>query len=163
MSLEDRDIFLAICGRYTDQPIEFVMEQYEKAKRLNIGIEQRIGSAINSCQAPVEEEVVAIVEDIPEEPAPVQKKHYTKRMLKVKPQDAITDDYIACCICGEKRQSLTVKHLGTHEISVEDYKKLCGYPASQALMSNKRLEKSREVIRRAQQQRLEKRKAMNED
>lgn len=157
MALDDRDIFLAICERFADQPIEFIMEQYEKAKKLNIGIEKRIGAALNDepevAQSPdiiVEEEVI--------EPLPAPKKRYTKRSLKVKPQDAITDDVIYCCICGEARQSLTVKHLAAHDISVEEYKKLCGYSPDTALMSHKRLEKSKEIIRRAQKARLDKRK-----
>ena len=41
MPLEDRDIFTAIFAKYSDQPIEFVMEQYEKAKLLNMAIEKR--------------------------------------------------------------------------------------------------------------------------
>ena len=32
MALEDKDIFNAIFNKYSDQPIEFIMEQYEKAK-----------------------------------------------------------------------------------------------------------------------------------
>ena len=42
MALEDRDIFTAIFAKYSDQPIEFVMEQYEKAKLLNMAIEKRL-------------------------------------------------------------------------------------------------------------------------
>ena len=34
MALEDKDIFNAIFNKYSDQPIEFIMEQYEKAKIL---------------------------------------------------------------------------------------------------------------------------------
>lgn len=156
MPLEDRDIFLAICEHFADQPIEFLMEQYEKAKKLNMGIEKRISALQNEEAQPVIEEVAVAVEEIPEEVP--QKKKYTKRNLKVKPQDAITEDYIACCICGLQRQSLTSKHIATHGITVEEYKKLCGYPEDQKLMSNKKLEKSRAVIKLAQQHRLDKRK-----
>ena len=42
MALEDKDIFNAIFNKYSDQPIEFIMEQYEKAKVLNMAIERRI-------------------------------------------------------------------------------------------------------------------------
>ena len=38
MALEDRDIFTAIFEKYRYQPIEFVMEQYEKEKLLNMAI-----------------------------------------------------------------------------------------------------------------------------
>ena len=42
MALEDKDLFNAIFNKYSDQPIEFVMEQYEKAKILNLEIERRV-------------------------------------------------------------------------------------------------------------------------
>lgn len=39
MALEDKDIFNAIFNKYSDQPIEFIMEQYEKAKILRACLE----------------------------------------------------------------------------------------------------------------------------
>ena len=61
MALEDRDIFTAIFAKYSDQPIEFVMEQYEKAKLLNMAIEKRLWdqSRVVACPAsesPAQEE-----------------------------------------------------------------------------------------------------------
>lgn len=153
MALEDRDIFAAICSRCSDQPIEFIMEQYEKAKRLNMDIEKRVGCSDTAETSPETE--AAAAEPVEEIQPP--KKKYTRRMLKVKPQDAITDESIFCCICGEQRQSLTQKHLACHDITVEDYKKLCGYPQNQPLMSNNRLARSKEIIARAQQARIDKR------
>ena len=47
MALEDKDLFNAIFNKYSDQPIEFVMEQYEKAKILNLEIERR--QSLRSC------------------------------------------------------------------------------------------------------------------
>ena len=44
MALEDKDIFNAICTRFNDQPIEFIMEQYEKARKLNAAIESRVNT-----------------------------------------------------------------------------------------------------------------------
>lgn len=159
MALEDRDLFMAICARFPDQQMDFIMAQYEKAKRLNMSIEKRISEDTQvAAQAGTELEIVEFDETAAETEAP--KKRYTKRMLKVKPDDAITEDAIFCCICAEPKQSLTKKHLNTHGISVEDYKKLCGYAPKTPLMSLKRLEKSKEVIARAQKARLQKR--MNE-
>ncbi len=163
MPLEDRDIFLAIYDRFADQPIEFIMEQFEKAKRLNMDIEKRIGA--NPFETTQDEcaECAPVVEDIIVEPVEAPKKRYTRRSLKVKPEDSITDTEIFCCICGEPRQSLTAKHLGMHGISVEDYKKLCGFAPDQPLMSRKRLAKSKEIIKRAQKARLDKKAAQAED
>lgn len=158
MALEDKDIFAAICNRCDDQPIEFIMEQYEKAKRLNMDIEKRMGCSEAAEVLPGTETANAEIVDEQQPP----KKKYTRRMLKVKPQDAITDDSIFCCICGAQRQSLTQKHLACHEITVEDYKKLCGYPQNQPLMSNNRLARSKEIIARAQQARIDKRANQHE-
>lgn len=160
MSLDDRDIFTAICNKFPDQPIEFIMAQYEKAKMMNIDIERRVGSAVPEIVAVEVEEPVEI-EEVVDEPAP--KKKYTRKKMVVKPEDSITDTDIACCICGQRRQSLTRKHLDTHGISVEEYKKICGFPPDQALMSRKRYTKSLEIIKRAQKKRLEKKAAMAED
>lgn len=163
MPLEDKDIFQAVCSLYADKGIDVIMAEYAKAKKINSTIEKRDGLGANAEFNAPEPEIVETVEVIEPEPVEPPKKRYTKRMLKVKPQDAITEDYIKCCICGEERQSLTAKHLANHEITVEDYKKLCGYPANLPLMSKKRLAKSKEIIARAQQARLDKRAAMSDD
>lgn len=147
MALEDKDIFNAVFARFNDQPIEFIMEQYEKARKLNAVIEGKMQAA--ACCAQTVEEQAAPAEAPVEEAAP-QKKKYTKRMLKVKPQEAIQDDYIACCICGEKKTVLTAAHFARHDITVEEYKKLCGYDPKQTLMSHKRAEFAKAIIVRAQ-------------
>lgn len=161
MALEDKDIFVAICNRYADHPIEFIMEQYEKAKRMNLLIEKKIGELASI--PPVEEVVQIETEVVPETPEELPRKKYTRRDLKVKPQNAITDDAITCCLCGAKRQSLTSTHLATHDITKEEYRKLCGYGPDQKLMSGRRLEKSKEIIGRAQKARLEKIASQQDD
>lgn len=154
MALEDKDIFNAIFSRFSDQPIEFIMEQYEKAKKLNIEIEKRQSSQTVSVESSSE------IDDVVIEPSPkgeaIPKKKYTKRSLLVKPQEAITDKYIKCCICGEERSTLTSKHLAKHEISVEEYKALCGYDKKQPLMSNSHAEQAKVIIAKAQQARMAK-------
>lgn len=163
MALEDRDIFQAICDRFSDQPLEFIMAQYEKAKRLNMQIEMRLaGDHLDKKQDVKQDEVdcVAFSSNEPDEEAsPAPKKKYTKRMLKVKPQEAITDESIACCICGEKRKLLTKTHLASHGIAVEEYKALCGYDQKQPLMSNNRAEESKKIIAKAQAARMAKKAA----
>lgn len=153
MALEDKDIFTAIFSRFSDQPIEFIMEQYEKAKKLNIEIEKRQG-AQSSMYDPANADVVMM--ESPQFEESVPKKKYTKRNLVVKPQEAITDAHIKCCICGEEKTILTSKHLAKHGISVEDYKALCGYDKKQSLMSKKRAEQAKIIIAKAQQARMKK-------
>lgn len=158
MALDDRDIFKAIWERFPDQPVEFVMEQYAKARRLNMEIERSINQTSEIETTPEIEEEASV--DVEIDAAPVaQRRKLNKRRFKVKPEDSITDDAIYCCVCGEKLQSLTVKHLAKHETTPEEYKKVCGFPANLPLMSHKRLAKSKEIIERAQQARLAKRAA----
>lgn len=150
MSLEDKDLFNAIVARNPGQDITVIMAEYEKAKILLRNIEKPMGSP----QAPglliVEEETVE------EEPPAPKPKKYTRRDLVVKPAEAIEEDSIACCLCGARRQTLTQRHLSTHGISVADYKKLCNYPPQTPLMSKRHLEKSKKIIARAQQARMNK-------
>jgi len=76
---------------------------------------------------------------------------YTRRSLKIKPQDAIKKDTIACCICGKSMTSINARHLASHNgLTKEGYLKLCGYPANQALMSLNHLAKMKVQVRKAQ-------------
>lgn len=158
MALEDKDIFTAICERFPDQPIEFIMQQYEKARVINQQIEKRSEAESLAVQEPVVEAVV----ETEEETESLQKR-FPKRKFKVKAQDSITHDAIYCCLCGAERQSLTRKHLAQHGITVEEYKKICNFPPTQPLMSGKKLEKSKEIIAHAQQVRMEKRATQQRD
>lgn len=156
MPLEDRDIFAAVFARYSDQPLEFVMAQYEKAKRLNAEIEKRIGvdAFTNELDVTMATSDLA-AQAMAEEP---KRKRYTRRSLKFNPDEAITNDGIVCCICGEKRTVLTARHLEGHGISKEDYMKLCGYPADQKLMSRKHARQMNENVKKAQLTRMQGRK-----
>ena len=101
------------------------------------------------------------VSDAPsEESKPVKEsltKGYTRRSLKVKPQDAIQKDTIACCICGKTMVSINTRHLASHNgLTKEGYLKLCGYPADQSLMSLNHLSKMKAQVLKAQKAREKK-------
>ncbi len=84
---------------------------------------------------------------------------YTKRKLKVKPENAITEDSITCCICGESGQTLTERHFNKHNgLTREGYLKLCGYPKDQALMSFRLLKRMKANVVKAQNARRAKKK-----
>ena len=147
MALEDKDLFNAIFNKYSDQPIEFVMEQYEKAKILNLEIERR--QSLRSCVDITPSSVAQNAEELKQIETTVDstpKKKFTKRDLVIKPNEAITDEAIKCC-------SLTLRHLATHGISVDEYKKLCGYAPGQKLMSNNHAKKVCDNVMKAQQAR----------
>jgi len=99
----------------------------------------------------------------PEDAKPVKEsltKGYTRRSLKVKPQDAIQKDTIACCICGKIMSSINARHLASHNgLTKEGYLKLCGYPADQALMSLNHLSKMKAQVVKAQKAREKKQAA----
>ena len=82
---------------------------------------------------------------------------YTRRSLKVKPQDAIKKDSIACCICGKDLNSINARHLASHNgLTKEGYIKLCDYPKDQVLMSQNHLAKMQAQVRKAQKAREKK-------
>ena len=93
----------------------------------------------------------------PEGSKPVKEsltKGYTRRSLKVKPQDAIKKDSISCCICGKSMNSINARHLASHNgLTKEGYLKLCDYPADQTLMSLNHLAKMQTQVRKAQKAR----------
>lgn len=154
MALEDKEIFWAVCEKFADQPMEFIMAQYAKAKRMNMEIERLTHWDITEPEEPEEEEIVTESEVEQVEEAP--KKKLTKRRFIIDPAVSITDDAITCCICGAQFQSLTKKHLAKHDTTPEEYKRVCGFPPSTPLMSKKHFEKSQQIITRAQQARLNK-------
>lgn len=155
MALDDRDIFAAIFTKYSDQSIEFVMAQYEKAKLLNMEIERRLAEKLPTEAVivfPDTVEPAAMTEENPSE-APRRKK-FSRRDLVCKPEEAIREESITCCLCGKEGSSLTSRHLAQHGISVEEYKKLCGYADDQKLMSGNFERKMLHNVQRAQQARL---------
>ncbi len=103
-----------------------------------------------------------VIPEIKSEEKPVKTSitcGYTKRKLMVKPSDAITRDKITCCICGKEGQTLTERHLATHNgLTREGYLKLCGYPEDQVLMSERHVARMRNNIVKAQEARKAKKK-----
>ena len=108
-----------------------------------MGVEEKPVDAVDT--APSE------LSHAPEVQAP--KKKFTKRNLVAKPEEAITAESVQCCICGKTFQNLTAKHLLTHGITVEEYKKLCGYHSEQKLICSNLLEKLQENVLKAQRSR----------
>ena len=175
MPLEDKDIFTAVFEKYRDQPIEFVMSQYEKAKLLNRDIERRINSLGSDGAQPTgapfppmppAPAMPAAIAPQPSAPAaetaapqPARKRPGKKDLI-MDPRQAITQDSIACCLCGQKFNTLTVRHLKNHHnISVEDYKALCDYAPSQKLMSFELAKRMARNVQKAQAARQAKRQA----
>ena len=149
-----------------DASIERVMMDIEQTRREDIVVDAnrvrlipapngtRIEAAFEGKVHPVKQ--VALIPEIEKKPV-LQKKQYTQADLKFAPATAITDKSITCCLCGKQALTLTARHLAHHEISVEDYKKLCGYEPTQKLMAREYLAKMTDNARRAQEARAAKR------
>lgn len=45
----------------------------------------------------------------------------------VDPKKAIREKAILCCVCGKSFKILTKKHLGTHDLTTEEYREKFGY------------------------------------
>lgn len=156
MALDDKDILNAVFARFNDKPIEYIMAQYEIAKRMSMDIERRLTEKqVNECVTVSPEMTVEDTASEVDKPleAPKRKKAGRKDLI-CKPEEAITDDYIKCCLCGKESSSLTSRHLAQHDISVEEYKKLCGYPEDRKLMSGNFERKMLHNVQRAQQVRM---------
>ena len=54
-------------------------------------------------------------------------------VLVADPKTAIRERSITCCVCGEKMNLLTAKHLLKHGLTPASYKELCGYKKNQPL------------------------------
>lgn len=156
MALEDRDILNAVFSRFNDQPIEFIMTQYEIAKRMSMDIERRLTDrqADDGIAAGPEGGAEAPAPEAEKTPEAPKRKKPGRKDLVCKPEEAITDDAIKCCLCGKESSSLTSRHLAQHDISVEEYKKLCGYGDDQKLMSRNFERKMLHNVQRAQQVRM---------
>lgn len=137
-----KDIFNSIFSRNIGPHIEVVMQEYEKTKMLDDEFERRL-----CCQNFNIESVEQVVQEISVPVVPTKKK-YIWRMLKVKPEEAIGEDFIKCCICGQEGDAITSAHLKKYDMTVEEYKKLCLYPREQALISRKREYFTRNLVKR---------------
>jgi predicted transcriptional regulator len=61
---------------------------------------------------------------------------------KVDPKGSIQEDKVICLECGAEMRQLTAKHLGSHALSIREYKQKHGFPLRQSL-SAKALSKAR--------------------
>ena len=153
--INDAELLKLVMDRYPEQTAPFILEQFTifkagliqaNTKLAAMGVEEKPIDAVDT--APSE------LSHTPEVQAP--KKKFTKRNLVAKPEEAITAESVQCCICGKTFQNLTAKHLLTHGITVEEYKKLCGYAPEQRLICSNLLEKLQENVQKAQRSRGQK-------
>ncbi len=130
MAIDENVLFQTIYQRNPNKSVEDVMKEVVKAKNAYEKAEQ---SATNTASS---EEGV---------------KRLTRRSLKFDPDEAIQDEYIQCCLCGEKLTNLNKRHLARHHTNPEEYRRVCGYDPKQPLMSRQHMAHVDETIKRAQE------------
>jgi predicted transcriptional regulator len=129
---------------------ELITRVYALNSQLKIGVPEAPAEALSNGHAP---------EGVKTAKAALT-RGYTRRVLKVKPQDAIKKDSITCCICGKSMNSINARHLASHNgLTKDGYLKLCDYPADQVLMSLNHLAKMQTQVRKAQKAREKKQHA----
>ncbi len=151
--IDKTELLRMIMENNAGQSPEFIMEQYKTY--LN-GLEEL--KTVPACPTVDAGVAVKTEEEVAQDALAVRKKNkesltcgYTKRSLKVKPGEAIQEDKIFCCICGKECQTLTERHLATHNgLSREGYIKLCGYPKDQSLISIRHLARMKSNVMKAQ-------------
>ncbi len=154
--ISDAELLKLVMERYPEQPTSFVIDQFTVLKAGLIQANNKLAAMDMEeivCETVAVEEALAETE---EAPAAAPKKKFTKRSLVVRPEEAIGDDTVQCCLCGRAFQNLTAKHLLSHGISVDEYKKLCGYAPEQKLISHNLLMKLQENVQKAQRSREQK-------
>ena len=145
--ISDAELLKLVMERYPEQPTPFIIEQFTVLKAGLIQANNKL--AAMDIEEPMPEAAEAA-------PSAAPKKKFTKRSLVVRPEEAIGDDVVQCCLCGRGFQNLTAKHLLSHGISVDEYKKLCGYVPEQKLICKNLLEKLQENVQKAQRSREQK-------
>lgn len=154
--IDNMELLRMIMENNPGQPASFILEQYAVYKAGLTEINSRFASAAALAEVM---ESLALTESAEGTPPakPVKESltcGYTRRSLKVKPEEALQDDAIYCCICGKKCLTLTERHLKSHNgLSREGYLKLCGYPAGQPLMARNHLVRMKANVLKAQQAR----------
>lgn len=138
MPITDEALLQMMFKQYEGQPIEFIMAEYGKAKQLYLQIEQRIAQGANG--ETIEVKATQIKKELPpkgdeEKEAEIEIKHYTRDDLVCDPKEAIKEDGITCCICGETHHVLNARHFKRDKTNAEAYRAVCGYSKDQLLMS----------------------------
>ena len=109
--ISDAELLKLVMERYPEQPTPFIIEQFTVLKAGLIQANNKL--AAMDMEEPVCEQVI-IEEPMPEAaeaaPSAAPKKKFTKRSLVVRPEEAIGDDVVQCCLCGRGFQNLTAKN-----------------------------------------------------
>lgn len=110
--ITDAELLKLVMDRFPEADTDGIVEQFSllKVGLLQANAKLAVGDA---GQQGVEEQSISATDE-----APAPKKRYTRRSLVVKPEEAIGDDTVQCCICGKAFQNLNTKHIQNHKLEV---------------------------------------------
>lgn len=144
--ITDAELLKMVMERFPEADTDSIVQQFSLLKAGVLQANARL-SASDAGQENTEGQ------DIPPVEPSASKKRYTRRSLVAKPEEALGEEHVQCCLCGRAFQNLTAKHLLAHGLTVEEYKRLCGYAPDQRLVSSKLLVRLQENARKAQRAR----------
>lgn len=157
--IKDSELLKLVMERYPEQPFDFILEQFTIFKAGLIEANGKLAER-DKAEDIAESAKIEVTQDAVSETetdmSPAPKKKYTRRNLVAKPEEAIGKEFVECCLCGRKVQSLTARHLLSHGISMDEYKKLCGYAPDQKLICGNLMEKLQKNVLRAYNSRKKK-------
>jgi predicted transcriptional regulator len=81
------------------------------------------------------EEMVSMIETIAESIGSVGKEEVKEEKPVVDPKKAIREKSIICLECGKAFKVLTKKHLASHDLTPDEYRKKWGYKKGTALVA----------------------------
>lgn len=157
--IKDSELLKLIMERYSEQPFGFILEQFTIFKagliEANGKLAERdmVEDIAESAKIETTQDAVSETET---DMLPAPGKKYTRRNLVAKPEEAIGKEFVECCLCSKKVQNLTARHLSSHGISMDEYKKLCGYAPDQKLICGNLMEKLQKNALRAHNSRKKK-------
>ena len=113
--ITDAELLKLVMDRFPEADTDGIVEQFSllKVGLLQANAKLAVGDV---GQQGVEEQSLSATDE-----AQAPKKRYTRRSLVVKPEEAIGDNAVQCCICGNAFQNLTIKHIQLHGLTVEEY------------------------------------------
>ena len=151
--IKDSELLKLIMERYPEQPFNFILEQFTIFKAGLIEANGKLAER-DMVEDIAESAKIETTQDAVSEPETDMPP--AQRNLVAKPEEAIGKEFVGCCLCGRKVQSLTARHLLSHGISMDEYKKLCGYAPDQKLICGNLMEKLQKNVLRAYNSRKKK-------
>lgn len=78
----------------------------------------------------------------------IRKEEVAEEKVELTAETAIQEDYVVCLECGFQARQLTNKHMSTHNMTINEYKKKWGYKKGQKLVCLKTSRKRKKAAKK---------------